>query len=165
MTGYHYNPPFGLDVPEGKYFNPYYDHMIIGMAPQLHDGMIEYDDGTPASAPQMAHDVSEYLTFIARNKVPDTKMAMILYFILALRPIGSSASSQRSGQSRTCSQSTITSTCSPTASRSMQSKTEATRSLEKSSTEHQRFQETCSASSRNLFYTDIALQNRAACLL
>ena len=78
MTGYHYNPPFGLDVPEGKYFNPYYDHMIIGMPPQLHDGMIEYDDGTPASAPQMAHDVSEYLSFIARNKVPDMKMVMIL---------------------------------------------------------------------------------------
>ena len=61
LTGYHYNPPFGLDVPEGRHFNPYFDHMIIAMPPQLHDGMIEYDDGTPSSAPQMAHDVSEYL--------------------------------------------------------------------------------------------------------
>jgi hypothetical protein len=25
--------------------------MIIAMPPQLHDGMIEYDDGTPSSAP------------------------------------------------------------------------------------------------------------------
>merc|ERR1711976_823138 len=75
-TGYHYNPPFGLDVPEGRYFNPYYDHMIIAMPPQLHDGMIEYDDGTPSSAPQMAHDVSEYLMFVARAKVPDTKMVL-----------------------------------------------------------------------------------------
>ena len=32
--------------------------MIIGMARQLHDGMIEYDDGTPASTPQMAYDVN-----------------------------------------------------------------------------------------------------------
>jgi len=31
LTGYHYNAPFGLDVPEGKYFNPYAHHMIIGM--------------------------------------------------------------------------------------------------------------------------------------
>ena len=46
MTGYHYNPPFGIDVPEGRYFNPYFDHMITGMPRQLHDGMIEYDDGT-----------------------------------------------------------------------------------------------------------------------
>ena len=51
MTGYHYQPPFGLDVPEGRSFNPYYDHMIIAMPLQLHDGMIEYDDGTPSSAP------------------------------------------------------------------------------------------------------------------
>merc|ERR1740139_674742 len=48
LTGYHYKPPFGLDVPEGRYFNPYYDHMIIAMPPQLHDGMIEYDDGGPS---------------------------------------------------------------------------------------------------------------------
>ena len=31
MTGYHYNPPFGHDVPEGKFFNPFFDHMIIGI--------------------------------------------------------------------------------------------------------------------------------------
>lgn len=51
LTGYHYNPPKGLDIPKGKHFNPYFDHMIIGMPRQLHDGMIDYDDGTPASAP------------------------------------------------------------------------------------------------------------------
>jgi len=78
MTGYHYNPPFGVDVPEGKYFNPYFDHMILGMPPQLYDGMIEYEDGTKASGPQMAHDVSEYLQFVARAKVPDTKVVIYL---------------------------------------------------------------------------------------
>jgi ubiquinol-cytochrome c reductase cytochrome c1 subunit len=31
MTGYHYIPPFGHEVPEGRYFNPYHHHMIIGM--------------------------------------------------------------------------------------------------------------------------------------
>ena len=40
--------------------------------------MIEYDDGTPSSAPQMAHDVSEYLKFVAAAKVPDTKVAICL---------------------------------------------------------------------------------------
>lgn len=71
LTGYHYNAPFGHDVPEGRYFNPYFDHMIIAMPPQLHDGMIEYEDGTPSSAPQMAHDISEFLTYVGKNKVPD----------------------------------------------------------------------------------------------
>jgi ubiquinol-cytochrome c reductase cytochrome c1 subunit len=77
LTGYHYAPPFGLDVPEGRYFNPYFDHMIIAMPPQLHDGMIEYDDGTPSSAPQMAHDVAEYISYLGRSKVPDTKYHFI----------------------------------------------------------------------------------------
>jgi ubiquinol-cytochrome c reductase cytochrome c1 subunit len=31
LTGYHYLAPFGADVPEGRYFNPYHHHMIIGM--------------------------------------------------------------------------------------------------------------------------------------
>lgn len=89
MTGYGYEPPVGADVPEGKYFNPYYDHMILGMAPQLHDGMIEYDDGTPSSAPQMAHDVSEFLYFMSARSIPDLKLvqAMIFGFHLHLLPI------------------------------------------------------------------------------
>lgn len=82
MTGFHYNPPFGLDVPEGKYFNPYFDHMIVGMPPQLHDGIIEYEDGTPNSAPQMAHDVSEYLMYLARHKTPDQKV--VIFMIAAI---------------------------------------------------------------------------------
>jgi ubiquinol-cytochrome c reductase cytochrome c1 subunit len=51
LTGYHYKAPKGIDVPKGKHFNPYFDHMIIGMPRQLVDGLIEYDDGTPASTP------------------------------------------------------------------------------------------------------------------
>ena len=84
MPGYHYNSPFGLDVPEGKFFNPYFDHMILGMPPQLYDGMIEYEDGTKASGPQMAHDVSEYLMFLARSKAPDTKMVIIQVLALSV---------------------------------------------------------------------------------
>jgi len=89
LTGYHYNPPFGLDVPEGRHFNPYYDHMIIAMPPQLHDGMIEYEDGTPASAPQMAHDVSEYLMFVSRAKVPDQKVMIYtaLFITFTIYPV------------------------------------------------------------------------------
>eukprot|EP00357_Protocruzia_adherens_P003432 CAMPEP_0115043834 /NCGR_PEP_ID=MMETSP0216-20121206/47108_1 /TAXON_ID=223996 /ORGANISM="Protocruzia adherens, Strain Boccale" /LENGTH=301 /DNA_ID=CAMNT_0002426237 /DNA_START=32 /DNA_END=934 /DNA_ORIENTATION=- len=68
MTGYHYEPPFGLDVPDGKHLNPYFDHMVVGMPRQLYDGMLEYDDGTPASTPQMAHDVSVFIDFMARNR-------------------------------------------------------------------------------------------------
>jgi ubiquinol-cytochrome c reductase cytochrome c1 subunit len=77
LTGYHYNAPYGLEVPKGKHFNPYFDHMIIGMPRQLFDGMIDFDDGTPASTPQMAYDVSTFITYMQRRgggKNPDRMM-------------------------------------------------------------------------------------------
>ena len=92
LTGYHYTAPYGLDVPKGKYFNPYFDHMIIGMPRQLFDGMIDYDDGTPPSTPQMAYDVSVFITYMQRRsggKNPDRLMRLhSLYFgSLFLLPI------------------------------------------------------------------------------
>lgn len=71
LTGYHFNPPHGHEVPEGRYFNPYHSHMIIGMSRQLHDGMLQYEDGTPASTPQMAHDVSCFLDYLENHDNPD----------------------------------------------------------------------------------------------
>jgi len=51
--------------------------------------MIEYEDGTPSSAPQMAHDVSEYLKFIGSSKVPDTKLVicMIMFLVGTFYPV------------------------------------------------------------------------------
>jgi ubiquinol-cytochrome c reductase cytochrome c1 subunit len=59
------------------------------MPPQLHDGMIEYDDGTPSSAPQMAHDVAEYITFLGKSRVPDQRVivVMMLAIVGTLYPI------------------------------------------------------------------------------
>jgi ubiquinol-cytochrome c reductase cytochrome c1 subunit len=71
MTGYHFSAPAGHEVPEGRYFNPYHNHMIIGMPRQLHDGMLSYEDGTPASTPQMAHDVSCFLDYLENHEWPD----------------------------------------------------------------------------------------------
>jgi ubiquinol-cytochrome c reductase cytochrome c1 subunit len=39
LTGYHYKAPYGLDVPKGKYFNPYFGHMVIGMPPVIPDNI------------------------------------------------------------------------------------------------------------------------------
>merc|ERR1719453_700867 len=51
--------------------------------------MIEYEDGTPSSAPQMANDVSEYLAYVASNRVPDTKavIGMTLAISFTVFPI------------------------------------------------------------------------------
>jgi len=86
LTGYHYEAPHGIDVPKGKHFNPYFDHMVIGMPRQLYDGMLDMDDGVPASTPQMAFDVSNYLFFLQRragHKHNDQSFRNICCFILA----------------------------------------------------------------------------------
>lgn len=82
MTGYHYEPPFGIDVPEGKFFNPYYKHMIIAMPRPLYDGMMEYDDGTPASTPQMAYDVAEFCHFMATKDNLEYRIAWLKLFLM-----------------------------------------------------------------------------------
>jgi ubiquinol-cytochrome c reductase cytochrome c1 subunit len=36
--------------------------------------MLKYDDGTPASTPQMAHDVATYLDFLENKQYPDIRL-------------------------------------------------------------------------------------------
>jgi hypothetical protein len=36
--------------------------------------MLKYDDGTPASTPQMAHDVATFLDFIENKQYPDIRL-------------------------------------------------------------------------------------------
>lgn len=84
MTGYHFKAPYGIDVPKGKHFNPYFDHMIIGMPRQLYDGLIDYEDGTPASAPQMANDVANFIIFMQRrsgHSMPDKNVRKWMVFV------------------------------------------------------------------------------------
>lgn len=76
-------------MPDGKHFNPYFDHMVIGMPRQLQDDMIDYDDDTRASTPQMAYDVSNFLTYMQRrtgvlrgDRVFATSVAVLSVFLL-----------------------------------------------------------------------------------
>jgi len=92
LTGYYFKPPYGMDIPKGKHFNPYFDHMIIGMARQLYDGLIEYEDGTPASTPQMANDVSNFVMFLQRrigwrHNDKKARQSMVAFGLLMLYPI------------------------------------------------------------------------------
>jgi len=92
LTGYNFKQPYGTDVPKGKYFNPYFDHMIIGMPRQLYDGLIDYDDGTPASTPQMAYDVTNFISYMQRRvggKRPDRmfRYYLITFAMICLTPL------------------------------------------------------------------------------
>ncbi|MGG7565283.1 cytochrome c1 [Rhodovulum sp. DZ06] len=53
----------------------------ISMTPPLSDDLIEYADGTPATAEQMAEDVSAFLMWAAEPKMHDRKAAGIRNFL------------------------------------------------------------------------------------
>jgi ubiquinol-cytochrome c reductase cytochrome c1 subunit len=51
------------------------------MAPPLSDGMIEYDDGTPATVSQMAKDVSTLLAFTSTMENDERKKMGFKYLL------------------------------------------------------------------------------------
>lgn len=73
MTGYR-DAPFGVEIGAGQYYNPYFPGGKIGMDQQLTDGKLEYDDGTPATASQMAKDVAEFLVWTAEPDHNDRRV-------------------------------------------------------------------------------------------
>merc|ERR1719152_771970 len=74
LTGY-VEAPEGIALREGLHYNPYSPGGAIGMAKQLEDGGVEFEDGTPATASQMAKDVSTFLAWAAEPEHDDRKKA------------------------------------------------------------------------------------------
>lgn len=63
-----------FEVPVGGYYNPYFESLVIGMAPPLSaEGQVTYADGTEASIPQMSADVAAFLTWTAEPKLIERK--------------------------------------------------------------------------------------------
>lgn len=75
LTGYTEQPPAGLTVPEGTFYNPHFISAVsLKMPPPLsNDTLVEYDDGTPASVDQNARDVSAFLMWAAEPHLEDRK--------------------------------------------------------------------------------------------
>ncbi|KAF5907288.1 cytochrome c1, heme protein, mitochondrial-like, partial [Clarias magur] len=64
LTGY-CDPPAGVTMREGLYYNPYFPGQAIAMAPPIYNEVLEYDDGTPATMSQVAKDVCTFLRWAA----------------------------------------------------------------------------------------------------
>ncbi|XP_042318194.1 cytochrome c1, heme protein, mitochondrial isoform X2 [Sceloporus undulatus] len=64
LTGY-CDPPTGVSLREGLYYNPYFPGEAIGMAPPIYNEILEFDDGTPATMSQIAKDVCTFLRWAA----------------------------------------------------------------------------------------------------
>ena len=84
LTGYE-APDHPEDVPEGKHWNKYFPGHVISMAPPLSDGQVSYEDGTPETLEQYAHDVTSFLTWVADPYMEDRKytgIKVLLFLII-----------------------------------------------------------------------------------
>ena len=64
LMGYD-EPPAGMELDDGVYYNKYMYGNKIKMANPLDDGIVEYNDGTEATIDQMSKDVVTFLTWAA----------------------------------------------------------------------------------------------------
>ncbi|TFK39403.1 cytochrome C1 family-domain-containing protein [Crucibulum laeve] len=81
LTGY-IDPPAGVEIREGMNYNPYFPGGAISMARVLFDGLVEYDDGTPATTSQMAKDVVTFLSWASEPEHDERKKYGIKAVIL-----------------------------------------------------------------------------------
>ena len=64
LMGYE-DPPAGMELDDGVYYNKYMYGNKIKMASPLDDDIVEYSDGTKATVDQMAKDVTTFLQWTA----------------------------------------------------------------------------------------------------
>jgi len=68
------DPPAGVQLRSGLYYNTYMAGGAIAMPPPLEDGMVEYEDGTIATCSQMAHDVCHFITWATDPVIDEKKL-------------------------------------------------------------------------------------------
>ncbi|QEE44468.1 cytochrome c1 [Rhizobium sp. WL3] len=85
LTGYQ-DPPEGIEVAEGTYYNPYFiAGQALAMAQPISDGQVTYDDGSPETLEQYSRDVSAFLMWTAEPHLEDRKrMGFMVMIFLAI---------------------------------------------------------------------------------
>ena len=84
LQGYE-DPPAGVTLDDGVYYNKYMIGNKIKMSSPLSDDIVEYSDGTQASVDQMAKDVTTFLSWAAEPELEErhrTGVKVIIYLIL-----------------------------------------------------------------------------------
>lgn len=84
LTGYG-EPPVGVEMREGMYYNAAFDGHQIAMPQPLSDEQVDYTDGTPNDVRQLARDVTTFMMWAAEPKLEARKRAgfqVLIYLIL-----------------------------------------------------------------------------------
>jgi ubiquinol-cytochrome c reductase cytochrome c1 subunit len=84
LTGYR-DPPPGFNMLQGMQYDVYFPGHQIAMPPPLSDGAVTFADGTPATVPQMSHDVVTFLTWAAEpNLEPRHRTGFKVFLFLVV---------------------------------------------------------------------------------
>ena len=81
MLGYR-DPPSGVKVQDGLYYNTAFPGHQIAMPAPLSEGRVTYADGTPATIEQESRDVATFLTYMANPEMEERKrlgVKMVLF--------------------------------------------------------------------------------------
>tara|TARA_B100001121_G_scaffold272389_1_gene258881 strand:+ start:155 stop:937 length:783 start_codon:yes stop_codon:yes gene_type:complete len=84
LVGYE-DPPPGVNLDDGVYYNKYMAGNKIKMPNNLSDGLVEYADGTESTVDQMAKDVTTFLSWAAEPELEErhkTGVKVIIYLVL-----------------------------------------------------------------------------------
>src|SRR5713226_3765116 len=87
LQGYQDQPPAGVTLPPGNFYNTYYPGHGIAMPPPLSDKRVDYTDGSPMTVEQFAKDISAFLMWTAEPHLEARKriglQVMIFLIVLA----------------------------------------------------------------------------------
>lgn len=86
LIGYRDEPPAGVTLGDGMYYNTYFPGQQIAMPQPLFEDAIDFEDGTPATVEQMARDVTTFLAWAASPELEARKRLgiKVLIFLVVL---------------------------------------------------------------------------------
>lgn len=86
LTGYDHEPPAGMQIAEGTYYNPYFiAGKSLAMAKPLSDDQVTYDDGSPQTVDQYSRDVAAFLMWAAEPNLEarkQTGFSVMVFLVL-----------------------------------------------------------------------------------
>lgn len=85
LKGYE-NPPQGVTVPPGTFYNRYFPSHNLAMPQPLSAGQIMYEDGSPPTLEQYSQDIAAFLMWAAEPRLVERKRIgfTVMIYLIAL---------------------------------------------------------------------------------
>ncbi len=83
LQGYE-KKPADVSLPEGTYYNKYFPGHAIKMPQPLANGQVTFDDGSPATLAQYAHDIATFLMWTAEPHMEARKRLGMQVFVFLI---------------------------------------------------------------------------------